>query len=229
MNQILKNTISAIGLGLAFLGLTAAEERFDLRVRTDFFAGFAGNQQALDRAMKLCEEELARNPANAQALVWHGSGVFFQSGQFFKAGDRAKGGEYWQRGLAEMEQAVQIAPDHLGVRIPRGATLLTASRNLPNPEIARPLIETGLADFEHTLEIQKLYFDKLGTHPRGELLIELADGYARLGKEDQARILFERIRAALPGTPYAANAEKWLATKSLTPREGGCIGCHVAK
>ena len=50
MNQILKSTMSAIGLGLAFLGLTFAEERFDLRVRTDFFAGFAGNQQALDRA-----------------------------------------------------------------------------------------------------------------------------------------------------------------------------------
>ena len=49
------------------LGLATAQERFDLRVRTDFFAGFAGNQQALDRAMKLCEEELARNPANAEA------------------------------------------------------------------------------------------------------------------------------------------------------------------
>ncbi len=229
MNQILKSGISVIGLGLVFLGLTAAEERFDLRVRTDFFAGFAGDQQALDRAMKLCEEELARNPANAEALVWHGSGVFFQSGQFFKAGDRAKGGEYRQRGLAEMDRAVQIAPDNLGVRIPRGAELLTASRYLPNPEMARPLIETGLADFEHTLEIQKLYFDKLGTHQRGELLIGLADGYARLGKDEQATLYFERIRAALPGTPYAANADKWLATKSLTPRESGCIGCHVAK
>jgi len=229
MNRILKNNIIAIGLGLTFLGLTVAEERFDLRVRTDFFAGFAGDQQALDRAMKLCEEELGRNPADAEALVWHGSGLFFQSGQFFKAGDRTKGGEYWQRGLGEMENAVKIAPDNIGVIIPRGATLLTASRNLPNPEMAHPLIETGLADFEHTLEIQKLYFDKLGTHPRGELLIGLADGYARLGKEEQARIYFERIRATLAGTPYAANAEKWLAGKSLAPRESGCIGCHVGK
>src|ERR1700688_3961286 len=114
MNRILKNTITAMGLGLAFLGLTAAAERFDLRVRTDFFAGFAGDQQALDRAMKLCEEELGRNPAHAEALVWHGSGVFYQSGQFFKAGDRAKGGEYWQRGLGEMENAVKIAPNNLG-------------------------------------------------------------------------------------------------------------------
>jgi hypothetical protein len=128
MNHILKTAITAISLGLALLGLAVAEERFDLRVRTYFFAGFAGNQQALDRAMKLCEEELARNPANAEALVWHGAGVFFQSGKFFQAGDPAKGGEFWQRGLAEMDNAVKIAPDNLGVRIPRGAVLLTAAR-----------------------------------------------------------------------------------------------------
>jgi tetratricopeptide (TPR) repeat protein len=229
MNHILKTTIAAISLGLASLGTAAAQDRFDMKVRNDFFAGFAGNQQALDRAMKYCEEELAHNPANAEALVWHGSGVFFQSGQFFQAGDRARGGEYWQRGLAEMDDAVKMAPENLGVRIPRGAVLLTASHNLPSADMARPLIEKGLTDFEHALELQQHYFDTLGTHPRGELLIGLADGYARLGKNDQATTYFERIRAALPDSVYAASAGKWLQTKTLAPREAGCLGCHVAK
>jgi len=229
MNHILKTTATVLGLGLAVLGLAAAQERFDMRVRNDFFAGFAGNQEALDRAMKLCEEELARNPGNAAALVWHGSGVFFESRTHFRAGDQAKGIEFWQRGLGEMDKAVTMAPDSLGVRIPRGAVLLTASRALPNAEMAHPLIEKGVGDFERALEIQKPYFDTLGTHPRGELLIGLADGYARLGKDEQAMAYFERIRAALPGSAYAASAEKWLATKTLAPREAGCLGCHVAK
>jgi tetratricopeptide (TPR) repeat protein len=229
MNQMLKTTVTVLGLGLAVLGLAAAQERFDMRVRNDFFAGFAGNQEALDRAMKLCEEELARNPANAAALVWHGSGVFFESRTYFRAGDQAKGIEFWQRGLGEMDKAVEMAPDQLGVRIPRGAVLLTASRALPNAEMAHPLIEKGVGDFERALEIHKPYFDTLGAHPRGELLIGLADGYARLGKDEQATAYFERIRAALPGSPYAASAEKWLATKTLAPREAGCLGCHVAK
>lgn len=229
MNHNLKITAIAVSLGLVMVGTAAAQERFDMKVRNDFFAGFAGNQQALDRGMKLCEEELARNPANAEAMVWHGAGVFFESRKFFQAGEQAKGAEFWQRGLAEMENAVKIAPDRLGVRIPRGAVLLTASRNLPSKEMARPLLENGLADFEHALEIQKAYFDTLGTHPRGELLIGLADGYSRIGQEEKATAYFERIRAALPDTPYAASAGKWLATKSLTPREGGCLGCHVAK
>jgi tetratricopeptide (TPR) repeat protein len=229
MNQILKTTITVFSVGLVVVGLAAAQERFDMRVRNDFFAGFAGNQEALDRAMKICEEELGRNPGNAAALVWHGAGVFFESRTYFQAGDRAKGGEFWQRGLGEMDNAVKMAPDALGVRIPRGAVLLTASRSLPSAEMAHPLIEKGVSDFERALEIQKPYFDTLGTHPRGELLIGLADGYARLGKDEQATAYFERIRAALPGSAYAASAEKWLATKTLAPREAGCLGCHVAK
>ena len=217
----------------ALAGLATAQDktsnRFDLKVRNDFFAGFAGNTEAFARGMKACEEALAQDPKNAEALVWHGAGKFYQSGQSFQAGDIAKGQELWQRGMGEMDQAVALAPDNVGVRVPRGATLLTASHNLPNPAMAKPLIEKGTEDYAHALELQKAHFDSMGTHPRGELLIGLADGNARLGNEDQARMYFERIRSTLPGTPYAASADKWLATKSLGAREAGCISCHVAK
>ena len=32
--------------------VVSAAERFDLEVRNDFFAGFSGNKEALDRAMQ---------------------------------------------------------------------------------------------------------------------------------------------------------------------------------
>lgn len=221
------STLLIIAAGLS--GSAFAQDRFDMKVRNDFFAGFAGNRQALDRAMKMCDEALAKDPRNPEALVWHGAGTFYLSGQSFQAGDMTKGQQLWQSGLQEMELAVQIAPDRVGVRIPRGATLLTASRNLPNPAMARPLIETAVGDYAHALEVQAQSFDSLGVHPRGELLIGLADGYARLGDEDRAKTYFERIRAALPGSVYAASADKWLATRTLAPREAGCLGCHAAK
>ena len=225
------STLMLVGASLA--GLAQAQDkapnRFDMKVRNDFFAGFTGNADALARGMKACEEALAQDPKNAEAMVWHGAGTFYQSGQSFQAGDMAKGQELWQRGLGEMDAAVEIAPDNVAVRVPRGAVLLTASHNLPNPAMAQPLIEKGLTDYARALEIQKTRFDSLGTHPRGELLIGLADGNARLGNDEQAKLYFDRIRAALPGTPYAASADKWLATKTLAPREAGCLGCHVAK
>src|SRR5262245_15120454 len=42
-------------------------ERFDYLVREDYFAGLAGDQAALERAIKVCEEALAKNPKHAEA------------------------------------------------------------------------------------------------------------------------------------------------------------------
>jgi tetratricopeptide (TPR) repeat protein len=209
--------------------LARGQERFDLKVRNYFFAGFQGDNAALAKGMKLCEEALASDPKKAEALVWHGSGLYYQSGQAFRKGDQEKGGELWQRGIEEMDKAVSLAPDEVGVRIPRGAALLTGSQFVPDPAIARPLIERGLADFEKTWELQKNYFEKLGTHPRGELMLGLADGYSRLGETARARQWFERIRQDLPGTPYEDSANTWLKTGSLSAREAGCLGCHTAQ
>ena len=105
--------------GSLFTGLLAARqtpsERFDYRVRGDFFLGMAGDAAAMDRAMKLCEETLANDPENAEALAWHGSGLIFLGGQTMRAGDYAKGTPSIARGLREMDDAVAKAPDQIGV------------------------------------------------------------------------------------------------------------------
>ena len=207
---------------------TPAPDRFDMKVREDFFAGFAGNNERLAHGMKACEEALAANPKNAEALVWHGSGVFYQSGQAFQGGDQAKGMEMWTRGLKEMQTAVELAPDSPGTRIPRGAVLLAGTRFAPQ-EMAKPLLKDGLGDFEHVYAIQKPYFATLGTHPRGELLFGMAEGYSRFGNAEKAQAYFEQIKNDLPNTAYAKRADLWLTTKSLPANQTGCVGCHVSK
>jgi hypothetical protein len=37
-------------------------------VREDFFSGFAGSSEGLERGMRKCEEVLAKDPKNAEAL-----------------------------------------------------------------------------------------------------------------------------------------------------------------
>jgi len=64
-------------LGLVGLTVLGAQPRFDMQVRNDFFAGFGGDVAAFDRGMKACEQVLAQNPKHAEALVWHGGGVFY--------------------------------------------------------------------------------------------------------------------------------------------------------
>ena len=86
----------------------AGQERFDLKVRNYFFAGFAGDAESLQKGISMCEEALASDPKNAQALVWHGSGMYFQAGQAFQKGDQEKGMSLYQRGMQEMDQAVVV-------------------------------------------------------------------------------------------------------------------------
>jgi tetratricopeptide (TPR) repeat protein len=204
----------------------APPDRFDARVRADFFAGFGGDQVRLARGMDACERTLTESPAHAEALVWHGSGLAFQGGLAFQKGDTQAGMALWTRGMDEMDKAVALAPDNVGVLIPRGAVLLAASRTMP-PAAATPLLEKGLGDYEKTLALQSAFFLTLGDHPKGELLFGLAEGYSRLGQLDKARGYFERLTKDAPGSGQTPKAREWLDTGSLPRSAGvGCVGCH---
>jgi tetratricopeptide (TPR) repeat protein len=207
-------------------GAANGQERYDLKVRNDFFAGFGGDAAALERAMKATAATLAENPDHAEALVWHGGGNYFLAGQAFQKGDPQKGMELAQKGIAEMDRAVELAPDDIGVRIPRGSVLMTATRFQQGPHVA-PLVQRALSDFEKTYELQLGILDKLGTHPKGELLMALADGYNRTGNKEKAKLFYERIATEMTNTPYARSAKEWLETGTLEPRKAGCLGCHA--
>lgn len=214
-------------LGLAGLSALGAQPRFDYLVRNDFFAGFSGDSAALDRGMKACEQILAQSPNHAEAMVWHGGGLFFMSGQWFRKGEQAKGMELYQRGLKEMDDAVALAPTNVGVLIPRGATLLTASRSMPPGEQASKLLTQSLLDYEKVYGLQSSYFDTLSGHARGELLFGLAEGFLRAGNEAKSRDYFEKLVAAGPTVGHYDQAKAWIETGKLDPKQAACTGCHV--
>lgn len=205
--------------------LAVGQERFDLKVRNYFFTGFSGDAESLATGMKLCEQALTADPKNAQALVWHGAGLYFQAGQAFQKNDQQHGMELYQRGMQEMDEAVALEPDSVGVRIPRGAVLLTGSRFVP-PELAKPLVERGVSDYVRAYEIQSAALATMPAHPKGELLLGLADGYGRLGDEEKAREFYAKVLKELPGSAYARKASNWMETKAS---QTGCLGCHTGK
>lgn len=210
--------------GVLLLG--AEPVRFDHKVRNLYFAAFAGDKEALTKAMAITEVTLKEDPNHAEALVWHGSGIFFLSGDKFRTGDIAGGMEMMQKGTGMMDRAVELAPRNIGVRIPRGSAYLLASRNMP-PQTGQPLIEKGVADFESSWELQKDDLSHFSQHSIGELWIGIADGNARLGKKDRAVEFFRMIQEKLPETAWSAKADKWFADGKLSGRDGNCVGCHL--
>jgi hypothetical protein len=199
-------------------------ERFDEKVRTDFFDGMRGDKAAMERAMKLCEDTLAKDPKHAEAMVWHGAGVVGKASFAFRDGDTKTGLELYTKGLAEMDAAVALAPDKVGVRIPRGAVTLAMAPFTPEPA-KHDLLERGLADYEVTLAQQQSYFGKLTLHAREQLLYGLTDGYAMLGDGAKAEQYYERMQHDAAGStllPRAAARVKGEQVAGPTP----CEQCH---
>jgi tetratricopeptide (TPR) repeat protein len=231
------NRLVAFG-GLVFALLTlsvwtvqASEEkkeaiRFDHEVREDIFAGFGGDKEALERGIKKCEVVLEKNPKHAEALVWRGAARVFQAGQLFQAKKQAEGLKLWNSGLKDLDDALELDPKNVGVRIPRAAILVQSGHNAP-PQIGKPLLEKARKDFETIFEAQKKHLDKIGRHPHGELRMGLADVYRALGEADKSKEQLEAVVKELPKTKYADRAQEWLAAKADAKLIHNCIGCHV--
>ena len=214
-----------------------ARERFDYEVREDLFAGFAGDAEALARGLATCEAKLKAEPEHAQAMVWRGAGRMFLAGQKFQTGDTLGGFTLWSQALADMDRAVEIEPDDIGVRIPRAAVLVGAGRNAP-PAMGRPLLEKVRGDFELILETHEGHIaaaaakgrtvtpSDIGEHPWGELRMGLADVYRLLGEREKSRAQLEAVRADLPGTDYATRAGEWLRAEPDATLAHNCLGCH---
>ena len=225
-------TVAVAALAAACYSTLHAQERFDpAQVQLDFFAGMMGGDEArFQRAMATTEKELASNPNNGSALVWHGMGIALLSQREAQAGKFEAAMAMLQKGLAEMARAVELEPNNIGVRIPRGSALREISRAMP-PGMAEPLLEAARTDFQHTFDLQQNRLSEVGTpHPLGELLQGLGDIYSRQGKSDEAAKYYTMTQERLPNTEYSARAAEWATTRQpLAPERTQCIGCHIRK
>jgi hypothetical protein len=203
--------------------------RFDELVRADFFAGMMGDEARLTRGMKFCEDILAQNPKHAEALVWHGGGLLTRAAQAYARDEQALGDKLWQRGLAEMNKAVEFEPQNMGVKIGRSATLIGLAQAGwdSSDEQARALLLSALADYEKVYRWQKPTFHELSIHSRGELLFGLASGWSILGERQKAVAYLRLIVAACKGTSYEREARHWLSINPLPVVQHDCIGCHI--
>lgn len=211
------------------LGVVAiSAQGFDFEtVRADFFAGAAGDGAALQRAMAAAEGALAQDAKNAPAMSVHGFGAVIAGGQAYQKGDASRGGELFQRGLAELNGAVQLAPENGLVRALRGILLQQVSRQMP-PGMGTPMLDDARSDFQFLFDAQSANLDGLGPHRLGELLQSLGDIHSRLGRTADAERFYGLIQQKLPDTEYARRASAWMTTKQPLPAERTtCVGCHT--
>jgi tetratricopeptide (TPR) repeat protein len=212
-------------------GVLLAQGPTELRsAGMDLLGALNGDMERFERGMQTLESLRAKNPTSPEVKILYGNGVFARSGVAFQKGDMQTAIKLWQQSLDEMALAVDMAPNNIFVRARRGVVLISASRSMP-AEMAGPLTQLAVDDFERVLEIREKEqtLAQRSTHQRGELLTGLADGWNRLGKADKARSYFERITRDLKGTIYEQKAQAWLEDKPEAKAAAffACSGCHV--
>jgi len=215
--------VVVVAVGIAASSL--AQERFDYQVRDDMFRAFGGNEAAYKSAMATIEEKLKEHPDHAEALVWRGAGRTFMAGRAFEGGDLVRARAMVAEGMADMDRAIALEPNNIGVLIPRAASLLGAARNQRDPARARELAGQAAANFETALSLRKPAFDRLGQHNRGEYLSGLAESWALAGNRDTAERYLRRVLTELPNSRYAERAAAKLANwEDRGPLN--CQSCH---
>lgn len=205
------------------------DQRFDMLVRDDFFAGMMGDTVRLDRGMKICEEILLKNPRDADALVWHGGGLLTRAAQAHGKGDSVLGDRLWNLGIKEMNHARALEPANIRVKIGRSATLIGIAQAGwdRSDSQARRLLRSALLDYEEIYRLQRPHFHKLSAHSRGELLFGLASGWSILGEHRRARDYLLLILKECKDTAYEIEARPWLERQKPTVIQHDCVGCHV--
>ena len=120
-------------------GALLAQTRLDSnQMRNDFFAAMAGNTDALKRMLDASQKMLDQNPDHPQALVWHGAATI---GNFFMEAQKGNARvPVFQKGAADVDRAVSLAPDDIEVRIVRSVLYGPASRQFP-PSLAQDMLE----------------------------------------------------------------------------------------
>lgn len=172
--------------GTNVLGQTPTDSKFDLALQKEFEKGVAGDEAALSRAMQRAEKILAANPQDAESLVWRGSASLVLAGNAYRSGNFAEGGKFWQKGLQEMDDAVKFAPDNFKVRYVRGATVLSAAKNFPDPATSKTLREKGIADYERLLSSTGEQSQKMLVSERSKILTALVQAYEKAGDKAKA-------------------------------------------
>jgi hypothetical protein len=209
---------------LAAVGI-AAQERFDYEVREDMFRAFGGNEAALKSAMETIEAKLKEQPDHAEALVWRGAARTWMAGRAFEAGDLAGARAMTAEGMADMDRALALEPNNIGVLVPRAAVLLAVARNQRDAARKQELARQAAANFETAFGLRRPAFDRLGQHNRGEYLSGLAESWALAGNQETSERYLRRILAELPNSRYAERA-----TAKLANREDrgplNCLTCH---
>ncbi len=162
--------------------------------------GARGDKDAVKHSKALLEKLVELEPGNATARAWYGSVLTLCGRDAWLPIEKMR---LVQKGLIEMDRAVELAPDDVAIR------LLRARNGLSLPGVFHRL-NTSIGDLEHVLSLQKAHPGTVGPGTLRGVLLELGRAYGKAGDKKKARHCLEELTTRFPRSAEAAQAAKIL-------------------
>jgi tetratricopeptide (TPR) repeat protein len=159
-----------------------------------------GDKDALKEAEGQLDRALSLAPDNAQVLALHGS-MLVLKGRYATLPLMKM--RHVQKGLEELDRAVELDPEDLQIRSRRGTYCL----KLP---VIFARAETAVEDFEHLLQVAAQNTGAFSSQEQIGLRLSLAQAKLKVGDVDEARALLESILHDAPGAAHAEQARALL-------------------
>ncbi len=160
--------------------------------------GVAGNDDAVDKGFTCFDKILQIDPSSAIALAYRGSLWTLRARDAWWPFTKMKDVD---KGVDEMDKAVDLAPDNISVRLVRGIN----SVNLPSMFHRLPV---ALKDFEHMMSDAK--FAGFNPHLQSTIYCWAGIAYNNDGQTAKAKELLQKAVSADPNSDTAHKAENEL-------------------
>jgi tetratricopeptide (TPR) repeat protein len=164
--------------------------------------GVAGNDDAVDKGFTCLDKVLQIDPSNAIALAYRGSLWTLRARDAWWPFTKMKDVD---KGIDEMDKAVDLAPDNITVRLVRGIN----SVQLPSMFHRLPV---ALKDFEHMLNDSR--FTGFNPHLQSTIYCWAGIAYNSDGQTAKAKELLQRAVSVDPNSETARKAENELKKSS---------------
>jgi len=164
--------------------------------------GVAGNDDAVDKGFACLDKVLQIDPSNAVALAYRGSLWTLRARDAWWPFTKMKDVD---KGIDEMDKAVDLAPDNISVRLVRGIN----SVQLPSMFHRLPV---ALKDFEYLMNDTK--FAGFNPHLQSTIYYWAGIAYNSDGQTAKAKELLQKAVSADPNSDTAHKAENELKKSS---------------
>ena len=199
-------------------------------VREDVFAGFmTGDLERMTRGEKAVDLlRIERPDQEAPLLAWKAAIAMNRAVMAHAAGRTAEFGVEYKKSQDLYARAMQGDANDPGVQAIVAASQALFADRLPEPQ-RRAAWDTSYAAFRVMWKGQEAGVDRMPLHMKGELLGGMAQTAQRTGRAEEASQFVERILTSMPGTAYAAVAQKWKDSPEAAAKTSLiCHSCHEA-